>query len=65
MEITGDSEDRQGEHLSPVRESVKAALTGGPQSRDRLYRASISDSGGRKVAGARTTQAPPLNHSWS
>ncbi len=54
LEIVGTLEGREGERLSRVGPSAKAALTGNAQSRARPYRTSLSDYPGWKVAGART-----------
>jgi hypothetical protein len=45
---------RESEHLSRAGQSVKALLTGLPQSRERLHRASLSGSAVRKVAARAT-----------
>ena len=52
----GAPKGREGERLSRVGPSAKAATTDSAQSRARLYRTSLSDSPGRKVAGARNAQ---------
>jgi hypothetical protein len=54
----GGSVGRVGEQLSRAGPSVKALLTGSAQSRERLHRASLSGSAGRKVAARATRKRP-------
>ena len=54
----GGSTGREGEHRSRAGPSVKPALTGQAQSRERLHRASLSSSAGRKVAARAKRKCP-------
>ena len=54
----GGSRGRVGEQRSRAGPSVQPALTGQAKSRERLYRASLSGSAGRKVAARATRKCP-------
>jgi hypothetical protein len=54
----GSSRGRVGEQRSRAGPSVQPALTGQAQGRERLYRASLSGSAGRKVAARATRKCP-------
>jgi hypothetical protein len=58
LQTIGSSTGRVGEQRSRTGPSVKPALTGQAQSRERLYRASLSGSAGRKVAARATRKCP-------